>query len=483
MRQTNEGGTQFEHSLDHALEFFSKAGSLFTNKQSFYGNEESALSLFQKTWIVDKEISFKLLLWLRDARGGAGNRSAFRDIINWLATTDGGQWIAENIDWIPEVGRFDDFRSLFNTPLEKLVSEYWANEIKKNNVLAAKWTDRKDKPVKHALGIKKEGDFRKLLAEIRKNHIVEHKMCNRSYSEIEYHTVPSVAMARYTNAFKRNDTERFEQYKESLKKGDTTVHADVLFPHDCVRTARSGDTQIADSQFDALPNYMEGVDERIIVISDTSGSMDVKVSGSVRAVDVSQGLALYCSAKIPEDNPFYKKFIGFCSESKFKDWNGMNFSKAVNNGYIFDSAVGSTRIDIALSKILETAKFFNLSKDHMPTTLLIVSDMQFHAGLASGSMFSMGRREKRVPYDKQLTEVNKVIKEWEDAGYNRPKIVYWNLAGYAGSPETKMGNNIALVSGFSPSVLKSIFTGKDLSPIGIMKKTIEKYDIKIPNSR
>jgi len=55
MQPTNEGGVQFEHSLDHALEFFSKAGSLFTGKQSFYGNEESALSLFQKVWIVDEE--------------------------------------------------------------------------------------------------------------------------------------------------------------------------------------------------------------------------------------------------------------------------------------------------------------------------------------------------------------------------------------------------------------------------------------------
>jgi len=481
MRQTNEGGTQFEHSLDHALEFFAKSGSLFTNKQSFYGNEESALSLFQKTWIVDKEISFKLLLWLRDARGGAGNRSAFREIINWLAITDGGQWIAENIEWIPDVGRFDDFRSLFNTPLEIFVSEYWANEIKKNNILAAKWADRKDKPVKHALNIKKEGDFRKLLAEIRKNHIVEYKMCNKSYNEIEYHTVPSVAMARYTNAFKKNDPKRFNEYKNKLKKGETTVNASVLFPHDCVRTVKSGDSEMANYQFDALPNYMEGLDEKIIVISDTSGSMGINISGSVRAVDISQGLALYCSAKIPEDNPFYKKFIGFCSESKFKDWNGMKFSEAVRDRRIFDGAVGSTRIDIALSKILETAKFFNLSQNNMPTTLLIVSDMQFHAGLTAGSAFS--RNKQKPSYDQQLTEVNKVINEWKKAGYNKPKIIYWNVAGYTGAPETKMGNNVALVSGFSPSILKAVFAGEDFSPISIMKKTIEKYNIKVPNNR
>jgi hypothetical protein len=69
MRKTNEGGIQYVHSLDHQVEFFAKAGSLFEKKESYYGQEESALSLFQKTWIVDPVISFKLLLWLRDCRG------------------------------------------------------------------------------------------------------------------------------------------------------------------------------------------------------------------------------------------------------------------------------------------------------------------------------------------------------------------------------------------------------------------------------
>ena len=97
--------------------------------------------------------------------------------------------------------------------------------------------------------------------------------------------------------------------------------------------------------------------------------MDIRVSGSIKAVDISQGLALYCSAKIPENNPFHKKFIGFCSEGEFKDWNGMSFSEAVRRRRLFDRAIGSTRIDKALNLILQTAKFFNLTQDQMPTTL------------------------------------------------------------------------------------------------------------------
>jgi len=478
MQPTNEGGVQFEHSLDHALEFFSKAGSLFTGKQSFYGNEESALSLFQKVWIVDEELAFKLLLWLRDCRGGAGNRSGFRACLNWLATLNeqSAKWIIANIDWIPEVGRWDDLRALFNTPIEVPAAQLWAKAILENNVLAAKWADRKDKPIKHAIGIIEEGRFRKLLSYIRKNHIVEHKMSTKRFNEIEYHTVPSLAMARYTNAFKRNDPERFQQYKDDLKSGKSSVHADALFPHDCIRTLRSGDHEIANAQFDALPNYMGS--EKAIVIADTSGSMDIKVSGSIKAVDVSQGLALYCSAKIPEDNPFHKKFIGFCNEGKFVNWEDYTFSEAASNSSIFDGAIGSTRIDKALDLILDTAKFFKFSQEQMPDMLIVVSDMQFHQGTDTRQNWT--RREKIDPNYKAETEINKALGRWKERGYTPPKIVYWNVAGYAGSPDTKEGKNIALVSGFSPAILKAIFDGEDFTPLAIMYRTLEKYKVERP---
>ena len=461
MKKTKENGTQYEFSLDHALEFFSKAGSLFAGRQSFYQDEESALSLFQKSWVVDKEITMKLLFWLRDCRGGAGNRSGFRECIAWLAS-DSPEWVEANVHLVPVHGRWDDLRALFGTPCESEAARLWASAILNKEVLAAKWADRKDKPLRHLLHMN-EKFFRKLLAAIRKDHIVEHKMCHNLWKEIEYDKVPSVAMARYTNAFTRHDGERFEKYKEALKQNKATIKADVLFPHDCVRTAFSGDKEIADAQFEALPDYIGNTDEKIIVIADTSFSMNVYVSGSVRAVDISQGLALYCSAKIPKDNPFHKKFLSFSNEGKFKDWNGMTFSQAVLDREIFDGAVGATRIDRALDLILKTAKFFNLTQDQMPTMLLIVSDMQFHHGV-----------------DGDGTEVEKALKKWIEAGYEIPKIVYWNTAGYAGSPATVKSRNVGLVSGFSPSILKSILAAEDFSPEGIMLRALEKYKVIVP---
>lgn len=468
--ETNEGANTYEHSLDHAVEFFSKAGSIYDNprKKSFYEGEASALELFINSWIVDKTLSFALLLWLRDCRGGAGNRSGARSIYRWLAEND-AEWLRVNLQQLPEVGRFDDYKSLFGTPLEEDAALQWAAALRDNtnhrNILAAKWADRKMVPLRRALEMDAP-TMRKFLAEIRKSHIVETKMCNKDWNMIQYNTVPSVAMSRYTKAFSRNDGERFQQFKNRVKRGEATVHADVLFPHDCVLAALNGDSEMAELQFDALPNFMENQDlnENIMVLSDSSGSMEQPIGGgSTEAYHVSLGLALYCSSKMREDSPFYKRFIGFCSEGHFKDWRHLSFAEAIKDQNIFDGAVGSTHIDAALDLILNTAVRRNIPQELMPTTLLIVSDMQFHQGSRSND-----------------TEVEHCLKKFNEAGYESPKVVYWNTAGYKGSQATVSMQNVGLISGFSPAILKSVLGGTDFSPKGIMLRALEKYEVILP---
>ena len=86
------------------------------------------------------------------------------------------------------------------------------------------------------------------------------------------------------------------------------VNASVLFPHDVLRTlyadlsgnedgyygwtryTRSSsadykDSKLANAQFEALPNYMEGTDQRIMAVCDFSGSMETPVSGKIMAID------------------------------------------------------------------------------------------------------------------------------------------------------------------------------------------------------
>jgi hypothetical protein len=480
---TNEGAVCYDHSLSNAVEFFSKAGSLFATtkgKKAFYANETSALELFKAVWFSgNHEIAMKLLLWLRDCRSGAGNRSGFRVCLKWLAETE-PKWIEANIGQIPELGRWDDLRTLNGTVVEQVASEIWAKAIANKDGLACKWADRSDTNLLRQLRkdkvIKDIGAFRRLLAAGRKN-IVERAMCSKNWSEIEYPKVPSVAMSRYTKAFAKNDEARFAKFKEKVLKGEVKINAGVLFPHDLVRTLKGGgDYEIADAQFKALPNWVGDSKLRIMTLCDSSGSMDAIIGGTVKAIDVSTSLSLYCSDRIPKESPFHRKFIQFESESKLTDWTDKTFSEAYgmgknkSNSYygatgIFNGACGSTRIDKALDMLLNHAKMFKATNDQIPNMLLIISDMQFH-GIPEGTEGN--------------TVVEHCLNKWEKAGYDRPKIVYWNVAGYEGSPTTVEHKNVGMISGFSTSILEAVFNAEDFTAQGIMLKKLEKYKVVVP---
>jgi hypothetical protein len=76
--------------------------------------------------------------------------------------------------------------------------------------------------------------------------------------------------------------------------------------------------------------------------------------------------------------------------------------------------------------------------------------------------------------------VNSALQRWVDAGFDKPQIVYWNTAGNAGSPEKSRVANVALVSGFSPTILKSVFSPEDMSPYNVMMDAIKGYEVVIP---
>jgi len=62
---------------------------------------------------------------------------------------------------------------------------------------------------------------------------------------------------------------------------------------------------------------------------------------------------------------------------------------------------------------------------------------------------------------------------FEEAGYKRPDIIFWNIQSRGNNVPVKFDEKgTALVSGFSPSILKSILGAKDMTPISIMLDTI-----------
>lgn len=120
---------------------------------------------------------------------------------------------------------------------------------------------------------------------------------------------------------------------------------------------------------------------------------------------------------------------------------------------------------IANARTGNNAVAFEHSENKMPNVLMLLSDMQFDQG---------------TNYDQ--TPVEERLREFEKAGYTRPRIIYWNLAGCQNQPATCYDKDVALISGFSPSILKSVLGGKDFSPMSILNETISEYKIVDPRS-
>jgi hypothetical protein len=465
--KTGNDAPAHAHSFDHHLEFFSKGGSIRGKETYYHGLREDPVQLFQHAWYVDSSIAMKLLFWCRDCRGGAGSRETFRKCINWLAKVDSA-WVSANIDLIPQHGRWDDLKALYDTPCEDDALRCWATGLMAEPAiagLAAKWAGRQDFKLRKWMQMSPK-EYRKFVVE-RTGWVVEHNMCGGKWEDIEYNHVPSVAGARYRNAFTKHDQTRYENWCKGLADNNT-AKAKALFPHDIVRLVKSTQDQneafvtLANSLFENLPNYIENPDIKIMPICDFSASMGVQASGSITCFDVSLALGMYCSDRLGKNNPFYRKLIPFSSDSKLESWKDQDVAKAVRtipNGYM-----GSTNIKGALDNLLNSAKMWNVRPEDMVSHLLILSDMQWDQG-THGSDESV---------------INACMKEWELAGYKRPTIVYWNLHAYGNQPATKHERGVAMVSGFSPSVLKTVLSGEDIDPVKIMLASLEKYDIITP---
>lgn len=440
---------------------------LFFNIGAMRGQDKQRLiATFSKAFNEDPKRAMKLLFWARDVRGGAGERQVFKDILVYLAENH-DLVLKPNLHLIPEYGRWDDLLALSGTYLEKeaftLISDALINE----KGLCAKWMPRKGvvaEKLRKFTGMSPK-QYRKSLVGL--TNVVETKMCARDWNSIDFGKLPSVASARYQKAFGKNAYESYSAYIASLVKGEAKINAGAVYPYDVITSLERGNATVANEQWKALPNYLEGANDMILPVVDVSGSMSTPAGGSktVTCMNVAISLGLYISER--NVGPFKDAFITFSSKPQLQVLSG-----SLNDRYtqMSDSDWGmSTDLEATFKLILDQATKHKLSQDKMPNKILILSDMEFNSATGKG----YGRESHWNPTAQQMIETL-----YADAGYKVPQIVYWNIQSRNGGvPVAFDTQGTALVSGFSPAIMTSLLGGDIESPQQIMDKTIlsERY--------
>jgi hypothetical protein len=188
---------------------------------------------------------------------------------------------------------------------------------------------------------------------------------------------------------------------------------------------------------------------------DVSGSMSCSAGSSqtVSCLDVAMSLGVYISER--NVGPFKDAFITFTSQPTLQYLRG-SLSERLSQ---LRGPVGyDTNIQAAFEMLLKKAVESKVAPEEMPTMIVVLSDMEFNSGSVRG-----------------WTAQDMVEALYAKAGYEMPKLVYWNLHSRNDSNKPVHFDTYgsALISGFSPSILTSLLAGKEMSPYSMMMTVVD----------
>ena len=488
--RTMNGARTYRTSSDACLDLFAVAGGMRGKP------EKELVRLFDRAYIENPELAMKLLFYIRDIRGGLGEREIFRTLIRHVAKT----WRSsarKNVALIAEYGRYDDLLCLMGTPAQKevvrVISTQLEEDIKALDArdtadtqaqgdtpahisLLAKWlpsinassprTRGQAKILSRALGLK-EVDYRKLLTRLRAAiSLTECRLTDKKIDKISYESVPAGALLKYRSAFERRDGDRFGEYLVYALEGEKKIHCDTLYPYDLVRPymrdvsvgwfsvdmpAAIPGEEVLDLMWDHLGGDVAG--RNAISVIDTSGSMYWTRKGRITPAIVSQSLGLYFAEKCR--GTFHNMFITFESRPHLIEIHGKTLRDKLR--YIQTAPWGgSTDLEAVFDLILRTAVEAGAPQEDMPDTLYIISDMEFNAAMENP--------------DKSVYESAK--EKFEACGYAMPAVVFQNVNSWQmQAPVRAHTKGTALVSGAGTGSFKYKFDG-NITPMEHMLRVL-----------
>lgn len=480
---TENGAVTYRSTLNGVMDMFALGGAYRKR------DESDVWVLFRKAWKENRTLAMKCLFYLRDCRGGQGERRFFRVIMNRMM--NGGeeyrQAVTAVIGYIPEFGRWDDLiYSAYDTPFWGAAMEIVKSQLGKDLQgltkenegisLLGKWlpsenasshtTTKMGSAVRQYLGISHK-QYRKVLSNLRARiNVLERLMSAQKWDEIHFDAIPSKAGLKYRNAFAHNEF-LAARYEAFMKSKETKVNAGVLNPVDIAHQIFAASWHGADQTarnawqkyWDNLPDYYNGREENGICVVDVSGSM----SGTPMEAAVSLGAYIADKA----EGPFKGHFITFSSDPHLVEFEGVDIFDKFQRARRADWG-GSTNIEATMDLILATTE---KARCKMPDRLYIFTDMEFNAACG---YYGYGYGSRQRDWSTPETLFEKIEHKYRAHGYKMPQVVFWNLDARQDTIPA-IGGNYSYVSGFNPNMIECILSGKTGWDLCLEKLLSERY--------
>lgn len=489
---TENGAVAHKTTLNAVYDLFALGGA-YRNR-----SDDDCILLFKKAFEQDEELALKCLFYLRDVRGGQGERRFFRVCVNWLAK-EYPEAAFRNLDNIPEYGRWDDLYCILGTKLENDALDIFAAQLNKDLVslkesdregvsLLGKWlksenassyeTKQLGNRTREYLGYSHK-KYRKILSALRTRiNIVEKLMSEGQWDKIDFAKIPSKAGLIYRNAFAHNDLTK-ERYAMFMNDKETKVNANTLYPYEIVNKVTSKifndwssydfyklnineiERRALNKYWDNQKDYLNGEPCKIMCVVDTSGSMTSKDAQKVAPIDVAISLGMYCGERIGE--PFKNYFISFSSRPQLIEIEGVDFCDKVKRIYQ-KNLCDNTNLKAVFDMLKDMYIKGRVKEEDLPEQLIVISDMEIDCN----SFWTNRTRMK--------TEMEMLRNEWASIGLKFPKLYYWNVDARHNNILDDFSNpNVTFVSGCSPVIFESVIKGKTGIQLMLEKLNSERY--------
>ena len=482
--RTENGAVTHKTTKSDLLDMFAMGAAYRTR------SDEDVILMFQKAYKENPVYALKCLFYIRDVRGGQGERRFFRVATKYLASYDTNA-MRRNLQYVPEFGRWDDLFVFIGTPLENdalnIIKHQLALDVQcKTPSLLGKWMPSENtssqKTRKTAAKVRKfigmtPKQYRKTLSVLRARiNVLERLMSEGRWDEIEFDKIPSKAGLKYKNAFARHDIERMKRnpevktYEAFAKDTETKVNAKALYPYEVVAKALTAchrpmdhtDRLMVNKYWENLADYFQGKTFNGLAVVDTSASMTWR-GGESCPLNVAISLGLYCAERA--NGPFANHYVSFSRTPRLIETNGVDFCDKVYRIYR-TNLCENTNIEATFDMLLQTALNNGCGQDELPQNIIVISDMEFDQGTAY-----MNRNNAK-------TLMENIREKWARHGYRMPHLIYWNVDARQNNIPEDMGCGlISYVSGMSPSIFEQILSGKTGYDLMMEKLDSERYAV------
>ena len=432
-----------------------------------------------------RDEAFKRLLWIAKYHPEAFYRNL------WLLPVVGSWkdlWVLLSFDganeYLNEQKFFEVIAEGINDPSHKdLVKKYmprirsskkcttsWAM---KTNTLAKRFADVAGWSYKDYRTYKTSGEA----------HVFQKIICKGLYSNIDWKTIPGKALLNLVSGKFLTNHNLEDTYYDWIKSQPVAKFNGYAFElgrklgnskYEFNKTSRV--TRITvDKQFDGLIATASkdggAIQGNVLCALDTSGSMGGHAldNAGTTPFHVCISLGIYFSEL--NQGAFHNTVAMFDDTSTLLKLKGKTFSDKWNEIISQETAWGSTNFQSVIDLIVDTRmKHPEVPLEDFPSTLVVVSDMQFNPGISYYK-----KENEQTNYEMAMSKLRKVFpKKFVDSF----KIIWWYCSNRKTSdfPSTMENGGTYMLSGFDGSIV-SFLLGGDVAVQAPDKKMPSMEDI------